>query len=298
MAFKFSLQLQVLFLLLACIAPHVILARDLGTHKSYRRLFPQYLEGSRKGHNIQGIHDVKLYLQRYGYMSANSVQPNDNAFDDALESGLKKYQQFFKLNVSGILERETLVLMSQPRCGCSDMFDAENHEVNKANTSSHYTFFPRNRKWPANRHYLTYGFIHNFPTNFMTPVVRAFEDWDFNTLFSFTQAPHVQAANIVLSFERGYHGDRFPFDGRWGVLAHAFGPNDGRVHFDADENWVVGMVADGFDVQMVALHELGHVLGLKHSADSQAIMWPYMEPNTVKGLSGDDIEGIRALYQS
>jgi hypothetical protein len=82
------------------------------------------------------------------------------------------------------------------------------------------------------------------------------------------------------------------------VLAHTFYPAPpnaepvaGDMHFDADENWRIGQDTDLFTV---ALHEAGHALGLGHSANPGAVMYPYYRFAT--GLTADDIAGIRALY--
>lgn len=51
------------------------------------------------------------------------------------------------------------------------------------------------------------------------------------------------------------------------------------------------------DIQTHALHELGHALGLAHSADSNAVMYAIIPPGLVRRtLAPDDINGIKALY--
>lgn len=51
----------------------------------------------------------------------------------------------------------------------------------------------------------------------------------------------------------------------------------------------------GTNLFLVALHELGHSLGLGHSNDPTAIMFPYINYNSFH-LSADDIRGIQSLY--
>lgn len=53
-----------------------------------------------------------------------------------------------------------------------------------------------------------------------------------------------------------------------------------------------------FDVQDVATHELGHLLGLDHSGWAGATMYPYVDPAVIlhRSISGDDERGLRDAY--
>lgn len=90
------------------------------------------------------------------------------------------------------------------------------------------------------------------------------------------------------------HGDNYYFDGKGGVLAHAFPPFGtalaGDIHFDAVEAWNID-----YGLFTVALHEIGHSLGLAHSKISQSVMYPTHSENKIK-LHWDDRDGINELY--
>jgi hypothetical protein len=53
--------------------------------------------------------------------------------------------------------------------------------------------------------------------------------------------------------------------------------------------------SSSYDLQTIATHEIGHFLGLDHSAVVKAVMFPYAPPKET-ALSYDDVAAISALY--
>ncbi|GMI78433.1 hypothetical protein like AT1G24140 [Hibiscus trionum] len=180
--------------------------------------------------------------------------------------------------------------------GTSRMRSGRKRGSKSVHTVSHYTFLSGEPKWPASKYNLTYAFPPGIRVDAVNPVSRAFQTWAENTQFRFSRTEDYANADITISFESGDHGDGSPFDGPNGALAHAFPPTNGRFHYDADEPWSVAANPGSYHLETVALHEIGHLLGLGHSSIEGAVMYPSIMPGESKGLHGDDIQGINALY--
>ncbi|MBM3975803.1 MAG: matrixin family metalloprotease [Planctomycetes bacterium] len=88
-----------------------------------------------------------------------------------------------------------------------------------------------------------------------------------------------------------------------GVLAYCTTPIEvgWSIRFFEDAwNWDdgPGTSVSGFDLQGVMCHEYGHALGLGHSSDGSATMYPSVSGNGIpqRSISSDDIAGVQAIY--
>ncbi|KAJ8252540.1 hypothetical protein COCON_G00218520 [Conger conger] len=147
-----------------------------------------------------------------------------------LKDTLKKMQKFFSLQETGEVDKQTVELMKKSRCGVPDM--------------ANYSFFPKKPKWEKNE--ITYRILGYSPDldegTIDDAFFRAFKVWSEVTPLTFSRVMDGEA-DIMINFGRNEHGDGYPFDGKDGLLAHAFAPGPGiggDSHFDDDEQWTLG----------------------------------------------------------
>ncbi|XP_064156111.1 matrix metalloproteinase-9 isoform X2 [Anguilla rostrata] len=168
------------------------------------------------------------YLRRFGYMNVqhhSGLEPSMS-----MSKALKMLQRQFGLEETGELDQPTVTAMKQPRCGVPDIHN--------------YQTFAGDLKWDHND--ITYRIL-NYSPDMEASVIddafaRAFKVWSEVTPLTFTRL-YDGTADIMVSFGRADHGDPYPFDGKDGLLAHAYPPGEGvqgDAHFDDDEFWTLG----------------------------------------------------------
>jgi hypothetical protein len=123
-------------------------------------------------------------------------------------------------------------------------------------------------------------------------------EWSSYAQITFTPTTATGAARTIeISFPSGDHGDGSPFTPNGAVLAHTFYPPPnpepiaGDMHVNYDESW---SVSGSLELYPVMLHELGHALGLGHTDDPSAVMYPYYQG--LQHLSSIDIATLQTLY--
>lgn len=160
---------------------------------------------------------------------------------------------------------------------------------------------------------LTYGFLNGTADIEGTKEQQAVRDamhlWSVVSNVTFTEnTANPSLAQIRLKWALGEHGDSSHFDGASNciskglTLAHAFFPKEsesGDVHFDDDEIWTTNATSpfecQPVDVMAVALHEIGHSLGLEHASSESSTMHENVG-DTRRFLNIDDILGVQSLY--
>ncbi|XP_070600472.1 matrix metalloproteinase-9-like [Erythrolamprus reginae] len=168
------------------------------------------------------------YLQRYGYLTRTNPVGQVK-----LETPLKAMQKQLGLPETGELDAPTLTAMRAPRCGVPDV--------------GHFQTFEGDLKWDHTD--ITYRVVNHSPdldgSIIEDAFARAFDVWRQVTPLTFTRKQDGDVdVDILIRFGTREHGDGYPFDGKDGLLAHAFPPGkdrfSGDAHFDDDELWTLG----------------------------------------------------------
>ncbi|KAF5304491.1 hypothetical protein FQA39_LY09687 [Lamprigera yunnana] len=217
---------------------------------------------------------VMQYLHEYGYlkdMKANFTEKN---------SALQDFQYFVDVDPTGNLDNETIEMMGKPRCGRPDRTKTK---------IKRYTFIG---KMPFSESVLNYR-ITSYLTNISKYDVdgifsRAFSTWAEHLNIKFTTSRHTED-DINIKFAS--------IDGEGKIYGVTSPPSYRNIILDSDEQWTQ-RGNDGINLLQVAVHEIGHVLGLGHSDNRNSVMFPYyLSYQENFTLDIDDITGVKVLYK-
>ncbi|KAK5905884.1 hypothetical protein CgunFtcFv8_001800 [Champsocephalus gunnari] len=231
------------------------------------------------------------WLSRYGYLPPPDPRTSRMQTKEGLEKAIRVMQRFGGVQETGVLDNETLKLMSTPRCSIPDIIGNEDRLRRRRKR-----YALSGLKWHKTD--LTWS-VHSYPSASRSPglsgdsgrlvdslLTRAFKAWSDAAPLNFRQLQSdsggvATEGDIRVTFARMLHDDGYPFDGQGGTLAHAFFPGRdvvaGDTHFDDDEIWSYRGDSGSTDLFTVAVHEFGHALGLSHSSSDPSIMRPYYQ---------------------
>jgi hypothetical protein len=245
----------------------------------------------RKGDRANGVELIQRYLWRFGYLDVGDTGLMTGVVDAATSSAIRSFQEFFGLPRTCEFDEVTREVMARLRCGLPDL-------------GSPAAFSTR---CPWRQAVLSFAFdvgtLDIAGTAEFQAVRTAIATWQVVCPLPFNEVGPNQNPNVLIGWRPPNDPD---LNMTGSIIAHAdFPPDCGIVtntlpkplHFDDEHLWSTTGAATSLDVETVALHEFGHILGLQHSNILNAVMFPTIDLGELKReLTQDDREGILDLY--
>ncbi len=249
------------------------------------------VNATEKGGEEEGLREVQDFLGRFGYLSDKDTC-TPGILDDETSEALEKYQQCQGLETTGDFDEATRDQITTDRCAFPDMRNGVEFSTTCAWDKRNLTFA------------FDVGTEDVDEEEEFQAVRNAFRTWAGVVQLTFNEVGTDDNPDILIGWRPADDPD---LDMQGGALAHAdFPPACGivtdtlpkPVHFDDTEHaWSIGAEPNAFDVETVALHEIGHILGLAHTNVAGAVMFASVSSNiTIRNLTQDDISGIQSLY--
>jgi len=244
--------------------------------------------------------------------------------------GLRAYQEAYGLRVTGNLTRETCRHLNAYRCARSDAVRPIEGDMARLRISD---FKPRvlsigagltvepeinvdttlgpdhqydavNARW--SHHSIRYALAAGIPVGVgedaWPAVQQAFATWarDGSVTLSASDQKNAEVRVLWTPGPAGDPNSTDPFYGPDGYVAYGYYPYPqlgelaGDLHFNSNDSWSTD--GHGLDVETVALHEIGHCLGIGHSRNQDSTMWPQYK-SLQRDVTAADRQELARIYQ-
>jgi peptidoglycan hydrolase-like protein with peptidoglycan-binding domain len=255
-----------------------------------------------KGPEVQAVYD---YLHTYGYFPNDQLQSqypawrpivaseptHQDVFDDSLQKAVAAFQRNVGLPATGTFDASTRDLASQPRCGVPD-------GIQRLDPTDKWASENTTQGWTQTVNWYVQNTDGDLPIATVTADIQnMLNQWHQWSGYTFANSSN--NAEIIINFatlasntnaSTAAHSCLF--------LGHLCSdvtpgvPAPSYVTFNSSRTWFDN--GSAMDLPTIAVHELGHALGLAHSSFPNAVMYPINNGSVLRNLSVDDIEGIVA----
>jgi hypothetical protein len=250
------------------------------------------------GADVLALHQ---YFTRFGYFPNESLQQqfpawrpivaeaphDDSVFDANTGAATRAFQRNFGLSETGVVDQATRTMLQQSRCGVPDGI-APPDPSEKWDLTNNGTWNHNNLTWVLDN-------TDNTTTGRRAAIEGAIgavlASWDAPSAYTFTHSTtttadiHIKFASLAAMTNASTT-----------VISQG-----GDVTMNVNRTWVIGdrttTQAGQMNMDSILIHELGHALGLAHSAYGDTIMYPFYnvgdQPKTF--VTVDDTSSILAM---
>ena len=256
--------------------------------------------------DVNTVLEMQSYLTRFGYLKPGSAEADvvtspeviPGELDDATQKAIRSLQARLGLPETGALEPNVVALLRRPRCGEPDRL----------------TSLVANQPYPVDKRSFTWQLQGHPPLFYPSrdeaervaicsaAIQSAFDTWRqvLGSRWSFAPVETDGTPDIRFRFAAaGQPGVRL----RQRDVARASFYRETEpqlVEFDMHRAWSNQGVDNCYDFETVALHEIGHCLGIAgHVGQRPAVMAETLDPGAtgvLRNLETPDEQKIRTLY--